>query len=327
MVVAGVAKLGYTGKDAKIIVDVLLYAQLRGNNQGIAKIATGGIPRASDIEEYRIVKQTKCASLVSGGNAMVATKNAAKLATQLAREHGIGLVGLNHTFSSSGAVGYFSRQIAEAGYIGLICVGTRPFVAPHGSSEAVLGTNPLSYAFPTSNGAIVFDMATSAIAGYGVVEAKLKGEPLPEGIAYDKAGNPTIDAAKTWDGGSIVAFGEHKGFGLSLLVQLLAGPFVGAAFAGMHNENGAGTFILAIDPELLVGKKTYVTAVDELIGRVKNAKALPDYETVTLPGEHGDKIAEQAKKSSEIEIADAIWRELGAFVGSYRNFLQDAAGL
>src|SRR4051812_41272740 len=104
-----------------------------GNNQGITKIATGGVPKAADIEEYKVVKKNKCGALVSGGHAMVATSKAAKLATELAEQHGVGIVGSNHTFSSSGAIGYFARQIADGGYIGLVCVGTPPFVAPFGS--------------------------------------------------------------------------------------------------------------------------------------------------------------------------------------------------
>jgi hypothetical protein len=73
---AGVAKLGYQGNEAKVISETLLYAQLRGNNQGITKIATGGVPKASEVEEYRVVKQNKVGALVSGGHAMVATDNA-----------------------------------------------------------------------------------------------------------------------------------------------------------------------------------------------------------------------------------------------------------
>lgn len=123
---AGVNKLGYKGKEAEVIAGVLLYAQLRGNNQGITKIATGGVPKAAEVEDYKIVKQNKCAALVSGGHAMVASANAADLACELAAEHGVGIVASNHTFTSSGAVGYFSRMIADKGYIGLVCVGTPP---------------------------------------------------------------------------------------------------------------------------------------------------------------------------------------------------------
>jgi LDH2 family malate/lactate/ureidoglycolate dehydrogenase len=312
-VLKGVEKLGYEGQDAQTIAEVLLYAQLRGNNQGITKIATGGVPKSTDVEAFREVKRKKCGGLVAGGNSMVATAKAVDIATQLADEHGVGIVGSNHAFTSSGAIGYFSRKIADAGYIGIVCVGTIPFVAPFGSAEAKLGTNPLSYAFPSSNGSVVFDTTTAATAYFGVVEAKLKGEPLPEGMAFDAEGNPTTDAAKALDG-SVATLAGHKGFGLSLLVQLLAGPFVGAGFTGLHIEEGSGTFVLAIDPGLFVGKEAFAKGADELNREILGAKPLPGKE-VMLPGARGDHLADEAEKNGEIEIADAIWNELCTFVG------------
>jgi LDH2 family malate/lactate/ureidoglycolate dehydrogenase len=293
---------------------VLLYAQLRGNNQGIAKIATGGVPKADTIKAYAIVKRNKCGALVSGGNAMVASHNAARLACELAAEHGVGVVGSSHTFSSSGAIGYFAREIADAGYIGIVCVGSGPFVVPAGSSEAKLGTNPISYAFPTKNHSVVFDMTTAAMAYFGVVEAKLKGEPLPEGVGFDEHGSPTTDAAAALNG-AVAPLAGHKGSGLSLLVQLLGGPFVGAGFAGLHSERGAGTFVLAIDPGLFAGKEQYLAAATELTDAIKAAKPLPGQQ-VLLPGERGDTRIQLAEASNEVEIADGIWNELLAFVSA-----------
>lgn len=311
-VLAGVEKLGYSGEDAQVIADVLLYAQLRGNNQGITKIATGGVPKAEDVEPYRILTENKCGVLTAGGHSMVATNKAVQLAVGLAEKHGVGIAGVNHTFTSSGAIGYFARQVADAGYITLVCVGTPPLVAPHGSAERVLGTNPLSYAFPTKNGSVVFDTATAAMAYFGIVEAKLKGEQLPEGVGFDTAGNPSTDAAAVLDG-SIATLAGHKGFGLSLLVQLLGGAFAGGWFAGLHKEAGSGTVVIAIDPGLLTNKETYLERSTELVEQIKAAKPLPG-QSVQLPGEKGDAMAKLATTSGEIEIADAIWNELIAFV-------------
>lgn len=92
---AGIQKLGYDGEDAKIIADTLLYAQLRGNNQGIAKLATGGVPKAIDIEPFALVKEHKSGALFSGGHAMVASVRAADKAVELAKVHGVGVVASN----------------------------------------------------------------------------------------------------------------------------------------------------------------------------------------------------------------------------------------
>ncbi len=315
-VLAGVEKLGYEDKDAHIISEVLMYAQLRGNNQGITKIATGGVPKATDIQELKVVKENKCSALLSGGHSMVAAAKAAEIAVGLAEKHGVGIVCSNHTYTSSGAIGYFSRYIAKHGYIGFVCVGNGAFafVAPSGSAEPKLGTNPFSYSFPYNGGEVVFDNATAAMAYFGIVEAKLKGEPLPEGIAFDADGNPTSDAAKALDG-SVSTFAGHKGFGLSLFVQLLGSAFSLAGFSGAHTEDGSGTFVMAIDPGLLAGKDEFMLRSTELVQHIKSARALPG-QTVQLPGEHGDQLARQASESGEIEISDAIWNKLTLFVES-----------
>lgn len=314
-VLAGVKKLGYEGDDAQIISDVLLYAQMRGNNQGITKIATGGVPNAKDVQELKIVKENKCGVLLSGGHSMVASAKAVEVAVSLAEKHGIGVVGSNHTFTSSGAIGFFARKIAEQGYIGFVCVGTGSFafVAPAGSAEPKLGTNPFAYAFPYNGGEVVFDNATAAMAFFGVLEAKIKGEPLPSGVGFDKEGNPTTNANKVLDG-SVATFADHKGFGLSLFVQLLGSAFTLADIPGANDEDGAGTFVLAIDPGLLAGKDEYMKRATALVNHIKSSKPLPGQQVV-LPGEYGDSMAKKAETSGEIEIADAIWRELNDFVG------------
>lgn len=322
-VLDGVRKLGYQGEDATIVTDVLLYAQMRGNNQGIAKIATGGVPKASDVEPFKLMKENKSGALVSGGHSMVASVKAAEKAVELAKVHGVGVVPSNHTHTSSGAIGYYARKIAKSGFIGFIAVGNGDWaaVAPAGSAEPKLGTNPLAYAFPYEGGEVVFDTATAAAAYYGVVEAMLKGEPLPEGVGLNNKGEPTTNAAEVLGkgdgeavGGAITTFAGHKGYGLSLFVQLLGGAFALAGFPGGHSEDGAGTFVLAIDPGLLAGTDEYMKRSREFIDSIKSAKPIAGQE-VSLPGERGDHLAQEAERSGEIEVADAIWNELLTFVG------------
>lgn len=321
-VAQGVHKLGYEGEDARIIAEVLLYAQKRGNNQGIVKIATGGVPKASDVEAFRVTKENKCGALLSGGHAMVATAKAAEKAVELAAIHGVGVVGSNHIFTSSGSIGYFVRKIAEAGYIGFVSVGNGDFagVAPAGSAEAKLGTNPFAYAFPYTGGEVVFDTATAAIAYFGVMEALLTGKPLPEGVAVNAKGEATTDANEVVGkgegesvGGAIKTFAGYKGFGLSLFVQLMGSAFTLAGIAGANESDGSGTFVLALDPGLLAGKDEYMKRATQLIESIHAAKPIAG-EQVTVPGERGDARVKQVEESGEIEIADAIWQQLVAFV-------------
>lgn len=313
-VTIGVKKLGYTGEDAEIIIENLLYAELRGNNQGIPKIATGGVPKSEELKPFSVAREVKAGALFSGGHAMVTSAKAADKAVELAEAHGVGIVGSNHTYTSSGAIGYFVRRIAKAGYIGFMATGNGGFnvVAPTSSAEGQLGTNPLAYAFPHSEGEIVFDTATAAIAYFGLVEAKLKGEQVDEGLGYDSNGNPTTDPAEIMDG-AIATFAGHKGFGLSLFVQIMGTAFASAGSPNENEDDGAGMTILAIDPALLSSKEEYFKRIDALLSNIKNAKPLPG-EQVNLPGEQGDARATAAEESGEIEIADGVWNELCKFV-------------
>ena len=317
----GVEKLGYTGEDAQAIIDTLLYAELRGNNQGIPKIATGGVPKAQDVEEFKIAKKNKCGILLSGGHPMPSTFKAATMAVELAKEHGVGIVGVNHTHASSGAIGYFARQISKAGFIGYISVGNGDFdaVAPHNSSQGLLGTNPFAYSFPYQGGEVVFDTATAAIAYFGVVEAMLKGEPLPEGLCVNAQGEDTTDPKEVMGGGegedvkgAIKTFAGHKGFGLSLFVQLMGSAFTRSGIVGSNEEDGSGTFVLAIDPTLLAGDE-YFPRANNLVKLMKSAKPIEGAE-VALPGELGDRKARQAEETGELDIAQGVWDELCKFV-------------
>jgi Malate/L-lactate dehydrogenases len=91
-VTIGVLKLGYAGEDPQAIIDTLLYAEMRGNDQGIAKIATGGVPKASDIEECNVAKENNCGVLLSGGHSMATSAKAADKAVGLTEQHGVGVL-------------------------------------------------------------------------------------------------------------------------------------------------------------------------------------------------------------------------------------------
>lgn len=148
----------------------------------------------------------------------------------------------------------------------------------------------------------------------------LSGEPLPEGVALNGKGEPTTNAKDVLGegdgeamGGAIMPFAGHKGFGLSLFVQLLGSAFSLAGMPGAHGEDGGGTFVLAIDPGLLAGTDEYMKRSRELVENVRKAKPIKGQQ-VYLPGEKGDALARSAEESGELEVADGIWRQLCRFV-------------
>lgn len=308
-------KYGYTAEESAVIKQVLLYAQMRGNNQGIVKLIGKGIPKAKDTGKIEIEKDTKLSALINGNknHAMVVVNRAVDMAIKKAKEHGIGIVGVNHINTSSGALGYYAKRIAEENLLGIVFAGSMESVSAFGSYEPIFGTNPMAFGIPNKNDALVLDMATAAMAYFGVIEASTEGKSLPENIAYDKEGNLTTDPSKVLDGGALRTFDKGpKGSGLSMIVQILTGPLVGASFTGIGDvaNNWSGHLVLAIDPELLGGLEVLKNGVDKMIEKVKATKKLPDVNEIFVPGEKGDAITKKVLNSGEIEIEENLYNEL-----------------
>ena len=305
------ARSGYPPDESETILDVLMYAQLRGNNQGIVKLIGAGMPRDKACKPISVIKDTKLSALLDGGHnsGMVAVSYAMKLAIQKAGEHGVGIVGTNNTNSSSGAIGYYASQIAQAGYIGLVFSGSGEYMAMYGSYEPIFGTNPLAFGIPTYDKPIVFDMATAAIARFGIVEAKTAGRSIPEGVAYDKNGQITTDPAAAL-GGAIRAFGGYKGAALALLVEVLTHPLVSTTQDENGHKSDWGNLLIVIDPELLVDGDTFAERTSKLVQRLKDAQKLAGIDEILIPGERGDRFMEAVMQAGSIEIEDQLWMAL-----------------
>ena len=299
---------GYSDEETEIILEVLLYAQLRGNNQGIVKLIGKGIPKPPDVVEMVVEKETKVSALLNGkGNhAMVVVSRAVDMAIHKAKESGVGMVGVNHINTSSGALGFYAERIAKAGLVGFVFAGSMETVAPAGSSQALFGTNPFAIGVPSEKEPLVLDMATAAMAYFGVVEAHTAGRKLPEGIAFDKSGNPTVNPGDVINGGALQTFdgGGFKGSGLSMMVQALTGPLTGAYFTGMGDVAGnwGGHCILALDPELFNGAEAMRKGISQMIEKVKSARKLPGVTEIFVPGEKGNKKTQEVLVLGEIDV-------------------------
>jgi len=305
---------GYTDSEADVILSVLMYAQLRGNNQGVVKLIGSGIPKGSNVHPPVIEKETELSALIDGGNthAMVVVNYAVDVAIAKARESGVGLVGVNHLNTSSGAIGYYARRVANEGMIGIVFAGASPLVAAAGSYQPVFGTNPLAFAMPSLNEPVVLDMATAAMAFFGVIEAKTAGRLLPANVAYDANGSPTVDPAEAIKGALRTFDGGAKSSGLSMMVQALTGPLVGASFVGLGevSANWGGHLVIAIDPDLFRGADALRQGVSAMAETVKNTKRLPGVNEIMLPGERGDRQTTTTRERGVIEIEANLYQEL-----------------
>lgn len=310
---------GYTAQEAKLIEEILLYSQLRGGNQGVAKLIGAGIPKNPEAGPIARKKDTKLSAILDGekNHAMVVVTQATELALEKARAHGIGIVGTFNTNTSSGSIGYYARRIAEHGFVGLAFSSSPETVAAHGSYEPLFGTNPLAIAAPTESEPIVLDMATSAMPFFGLVEAKTAGRSIPAGIAYDKHGKPTTDPAEAMDGALLPFDKGYKGAGLSLFVQILAGPLVGAAFAGIGDQKSNwGHLIIAIDPDILGGREHLKESVTKIVEKMKGTKKLPGTKEIFAPGERGDRLFAAAQKAGTVDIEDNLLAGLKKAAGA-----------
>ncbi|XRB19274.1 cysteine-S-conjugate beta-lyase [Pseudoscourfieldia marina] len=308
--------IGYSANDAAVLLDVMMYAQMRGNNQGIIKITTNGLARNEDATPMRVEHDTATCARINGNRevGMAVLYRATEMAVQKAKSAGVGIVGTHNTSTSTGALGYYCRQAAKQGVICLAFAQSPEFVAPYGSKEALFGTNPIAAGFPTSDTSspLVMDLATSAYALFGLLEAKTAGRKIPEGVAQDAAGRVTTDPSEVLDGGAIRVFdGGHKGSSLALLVELLGGALTNAAIEDKKAKKSWGNLVVCIDPKQLGWTADeFQRRVDTVCRRVKKCEPLPDHGEILLPGERGDRVEDANERAGSIKVEANLWKDL-----------------
>jgi LDH2 family malate/lactate/ureidoglycolate dehydrogenase len=309
------ARLDFPAEDAARMAEVLVESELRGyDDHGVYMLnfllgwVRGGAvnPRA----RIEVVDETDSTLLLEADRAcgVLGATRAMSWCVQRARERrGIALAGLRNS-SHFVAAGIYSEMAAEAGLIGFACSNASPLVAPPGGRQRTLGTNPLAYAFPTGRGApIVFDMATTAVAATSLYLAERDGRPAPPGTVRDEAGNPTDDPAAVRRGGSIGSLGGdvagHKGFGLAMVVDILAGVMTGGSFARGTAQGGWGQSFWALDVEAFMPRAEFLARIDEQIAQIKDAGPR-DGEEIVVPGERGRQRAVERRAAGVVPLTD-----------------------
>ena len=310
-----ILKYGYSEEEAEIIRDMLMYAQLRGNDQGIVKLIGKGMPKHEKAQQPTVEKETPTTAIINANLSMeaVALEQAVAMVIGKAKETGIAIVGTHTGDGSSGAMGYWSRKIADAGLIG-ISMSSYPFgmVPPHGSHEPLFCTNPIAWGIPTEGDPIVLDMSSSGISYYGLVEAKTRGDQVADGLGYDKDGKETTDPAAIMEG-AIRPFDQGvKGAGLALMVQIIGGALVGGDF--LNESDHDGNVVIAIDPEAMIGMKRFLEETTKMTEAIRGAKKLEGVDEVLVPGERGDRIRSKILDHDEIEVEQSLLSSLIDFV-------------
>ena len=286
--------------DADIVANLMVQSDLVGaDGHGIfrlpaylKRIRAGGVNLNPHIH---IEREQGATALINGDNALghLVMNRVVEIAIEKVRQHSVCWIG-SHYGNHSGAASVYVRKLAEQGYIGIyMAVGNANHMAPWGGIDLLLSTNPIAIAVPAGDSPIVLlDIATT-VAAYGKVKvAAQKGESIPDDWMIDRQGKPITDPKRSAEG-SLLPIGGYKGYGLAVMIGLLAGALNNAAVGkgtidfNAHHDlvTNTGQAIIAVDPSAFGNREEFVGRVIALVNDLKNSATLPGIQEVRVPGE------------------------------------------
>jgi L-2-hydroxycarboxylate dehydrogenase (NAD+) len=316
--------LGLPKPNAEVVASLMAQADLQGSDgHGVIRLApysrrilNGGINLNPNIH---IVQERAAMALVDGDNGMghLVMAKATEIAIAKARNCGIAWVGSRYS-NHAGPASLYARMALEQDMIGLyFAVGNANHLPPWGGLDMLLSTNPISVAIPTlDEPPVVLDMATT-VAAYGKVKAKAqRGEMMPEGWMIDRQGQPLLDPKRA-DEGFLLPIGGYKGYGLALIVGLLAGTLNGAAMGRAvidfnkdeKTVTNTGQAIAIIDPAAFGDVTAFKSRVDTIARELRSAQRMPTVERIWLPGEQSEQKRRQYMAQG-IPLAPALLTQL-----------------
>lgn len=342
-------KMGISQEDAEITADNLIASDLRGiSSHGVArlkryvdKIKDGLI--LTNVKP-KLLKETKVTATVSGENGLgqPAAYFAMNLAIKKAKANGLGFVTVRNS-NHYGIAGYYSLMALKHNLIGISMTNSEPLVVPTFSKDMVIGTNPISVAVPSGKERpFVLDMATSVVPRGRFEVFSREQKSVPSGWAVDQNGLPTTDTklvidnmANTLGGGILPLGGEgelfsgHKGYGLSVLVDILCGILSGADFGpyvkpkkGTKTFINVGHFFGAINIENFIELSQFKSNMDEMIRVLKNSQKAKNQSRIYIHGEKEFEKWEEYKKNGiplNQKVTETL-KQLGNELGVPFNF-------
>src|SRR5829696_4909158 len=320
--VAAFERLELPLEDAGQVADVLLDSELRGHeSHGVHLLGflvdayRGGMNPQPRI---RVLRETEGALLLDGDRShVVGAVRAMRWCIERARERK-GMVVAGVRDSQLIVPGFYARMAAETGLIGFACANAVPMVAPPGGRTPTIGTNPFAYAIPAGRyPPVVLDVATTTGAAFKVRLAAQRNHPVPEGMILDSEGHPTTDPNEFVRGGLMAPLGSpaapHKGFGLGLVIDALAGVLTGAAFARDFPSEPAtagNAFFWALDVEAFLAREEFLERMEAQIDQVKAGERLADVDELFLPGERSDRRYRELTTRGTAPLSGTTWEAL-----------------
>lgn len=303
--------VGHDAVDAALIADHLIDCELRG-------IHYGGLARAlSIVERLRVTddrgpiaveRDTPVLARLDGGDQIgyVVAHRATRMAIDKARASGLAAVAAHNTWYT-GMLSYYAEMAAAEGLVSMIASNASPWVAPHGATEGRFGTNPICFGFPSADAPVIWDIGTSAIIHAEVTLHRRLGTPLPEGVAFDPAGQPTLDPLAAL-AGAFAPWGGHKGSGLAIVVHLL-GMLAGSPVIPPELAQ-FGFLIVTIDPGALTSAEQWKADVAAYADAVRGARPVAGGPAVRMPFDRSREERRRRLAEDAIEVADPVYEAL-----------------
>lgn len=317
------AAAGSSEREARLVAEQLVEANLTGHDSHgvgmvpryVEALAEGGL-RVN--QALRVVTDAGALLMLDGnvGFGQVMAFDAMALGIMRARQHGVAVVGLANSHHI-GRVGHWAEQCVAEGLVSIhfTNVISRPVVAPFGGRDARFVTNPFCVGIPMADGQpILLDFATSRIAMGKVRVAFNKGELVKPDTLLDAAGEPTNDPAAlfTEPGGAILPFGEHKGYGMAVICEILGGALAGGMT--IHDRptqrtivNNMLTFI--VDPRRLGTADRLAREALAFADWVRASPPMAGVDRVLLAGEP-ERASRRARSAGGIPIDATSWQQI-----------------
>ncbi|HRT29124.1 MAG TPA: Ldh family oxidoreductase [Kiritimatiellia bacterium] len=324
---------GVSRVDATAVADCLVEANLMGlDTHGVIRlkfymdrVKAGGNNPAPDM---RIVRENACTALLDADNAMgpVGGKRAMELAIDKAEAAGVGVVLVRHC-NHYGPAGHYVRMALERGMVGISLSNVLGSMPPTGGAQALIGNNPYAIGFPSGEECpVVVDGATSKSSWGKLFLCAQTGEDLPAECYTDKNGLPTLSPAAVMDGGALLPFAGHKGYGIAVAIELLTGMLADAALDHdiQHPYKNLGTpgensfFMLALRVDNFCDAASFRRRVDEWIRLIRGSRRASGVERIWLPGQKEHEIRAERLRNG-IPLNDNMLEELSG--------LADGAGV
>lgn len=242
------------------------------------------------------------------GWGQIACKYAVEVVSKKAKEFGIAIVSIkdcNHI----GRVGEYVELLAAQNLISMMWCNADPAVAAYGGKNRLFGTNPLAVGIPSNDVPVIIDFATAASAEGKLRVARANGSSIPTGTVIDREGRETTNPNDFYEGGALLPFGGHKGYCLSLMIELLGGTLSGnhpSMNAGY--SHGFGTVLLAIDPEKFFGGAVFKDEISEATKKIRATTPTKIDQPVLVPGDIEN--YQRKLNTPSLQISETIWNSV-----------------